>query len=118
LSLWARPLLVRWNSPGWPVIGFSSMYSSPYANDRLKESSSSRESIKALLAACAFFVARASDFGVVSLLACIDRASVFAFVEGAEKYVWPVEGVNLVTSAALETNLSRFVKTESCKDQT
>jgi hypothetical protein len=44
LSFSFLPVVERWKSPGWPVIGFSSMYSSPYLSEIFKDSSRSRTS--------------------------------------------------------------------------
>jgi hypothetical protein len=66
------PVDERWNSPGWPAMGFSSMYSSPYFRVMFSVSSRSRllRNVLLFVDVTAFFDCRESGRGVVSLLAC------------------------------------------------
>jgi hypothetical protein len=65
------PVDERWNSPGWPVMGFSSIYSSPYFRVILSVSSRSRLLSNVLLFVYVgdFFDCNDSGRGVASLLA-------------------------------------------------
>jgi hypothetical protein len=72
------PVDERWNSPGWPVMGFSSIYSSPYLKDMSRVSSRRRLPRYVLLfvdTAC-FFDCSESGRGVFSLLVCASCDSV------------------------------------------
>jgi hypothetical protein len=72
LSFSFLPVDERWNSPGWPVMGFSSMYSSPYFRVMFSVSSRSRllRYVLLFVNVSGFFDCRDSGRGVVSLLAC------------------------------------------------
>ena len=66
------PVDERWKSPGWPVMGFSSIYSSPYLKVMSRVSSRRRLPRYVLLLfdiAC-FFECSESGRGVFSLLIC------------------------------------------------
>ena len=66
------PVEERWNSPGWPVIGFSSIYSSPYFRVMSRVCSRSRLLRYVLLfeEVIDFFDCNESGRGVFSLLVC------------------------------------------------
>jgi hypothetical protein len=66
------PVDERWNSPGWPVIGFSSIYSSPYFKVMSRVCSRSRLLRYVLLfdVVIDFLDCNESGRGVFSLLVC------------------------------------------------
>lgn len=65
------PVDERWNSPGWPVMGFSSIYSSPYFRVILSVSSRSRllRNVLPFVDVGDFLDCKDSGRGVASLLA-------------------------------------------------
>jgi hypothetical protein len=68
-----RPVVEKWKSPGCPVMGFSSMYSSPYRRDNSNDSARSRELRYVLVLADSgdgfLAVGSESGIGVFSVLA-------------------------------------------------
>ncbi len=86
LSFSFLPVDERWNSPGWPVIGFSSMYSSPYFRVTLRLSSRSRllRYVLLFVDVTGFFDCSESGSGVLSLLVCpiCDSVDLRRFAEG------------------------------------
>lgn len=92
------------------MIGFSSMYSSPYFSDICNDSSSKRLLRKLLLSEetrTFFDPPNVSGNGVFSLLACDswESEAFDRFAEGGGIYVCPREGEKSGRAAAVETNL-------------
>jgi hypothetical protein len=107
LSLSLLPEFERWKFPGWPVIGFSSIYSLPYFI--VIFSVSARSWLLNCELVCVvvddLLVWRESGSGVASLLAWLwPSAFLVGFVEGGI-YVWPNAGVKSGSEAAKAANL-------------